>query len=381
MWPPSISDASSFQIPIFPPPPPAIPSQQPVPLPPLPLSMLLRCLVPPPLRTLSGIPTCPSISIPSRSEANVDFGFPYLFQPPKIFPPESESESKQVQHPYSSDGLAISRKPKRLHKPSRSTSDGVGVLSKKCKKISATTLSDTNEHIEDIRRFARAFKMKRLSLGLTQTQIGRALTAGDGPAYSQSAICRFEKLDITPKSAQRIKPVLERWLAELEGRRVGETPVLPHASTSTSGLGDGNSMCGSVHSSPEGNACGGFGGVIDGGICRMDFESDESCAGIRKRKSRTNFSADALDRLNHEFNINMHPSGSRISQLASQLNYDREVIRVWFCNKRQSFRNSGSQTTSTNSLADNATPSWLPFRIPLDDEAPIDLSTKASSSQ
>lgn len=64
-------------------------------------------------------------------------------------------------------------------------------MGKKCKKISATTLSDTNEHIEDIRRFAKAFKMKRLSLGLTQTQIGRALTAGDGPAYSQSAICRW----------------------------------------------------------------------------------------------------------------------------------------------------------------------------------------------
>lgn len=123
---------------------------------------------------------------------------------------------------------------------------------------------------------------------------------------------RFEKLDITPKSAQRIKPVLERWLAELEGRRVGETPVLPHSSTSTSGLGDGNSICGSIHSNPEDNACGGFGGAIDGssgGVCRMDFESDESCAGIRKRKSRTNFSADALDRLNHEFSINMHPSG------------------------------------------------------------------------
>jgi class 6 POU domain transcription factor len=29
-------------------------------------------------------------------------------------------------------------------------------------------------------------------------------------------ICRFEKLDITPKSAQKIKPVLERWMMEAE---------------------------------------------------------------------------------------------------------------------------------------------------------------------
>ena len=35
--------------------------------------------------------------------------------------------------------------------------------------------------------------------------------------------CRFEKLDITPKSAQKIKPVLERWMKEAEERLV---PIL-----------------------------------------------------------------------------------------------------------------------------------------------------------
>jgi len=29
---------------------------------------------------------------------------------------------------------------------------------------------------------------------------------------------RFEKLDITPKSAQKIKPVLEHWMKEAEER-------------------------------------------------------------------------------------------------------------------------------------------------------------------
>lgn len=33
-------------------------------------------------------------------------------------------------------------------------------------------------------------------------------------------IFRFEKLDITPKSAQKIKPVLERWMKEAEERLV-----------------------------------------------------------------------------------------------------------------------------------------------------------------
>ena len=37
----------------------------------------------------------------------------------------------------------------------------------------------------------------RLSLGLTQAQVGLALQSTDGLAVSQSSICRFEKLEIT----------------------------------------------------------------------------------------------------------------------------------------------------------------------------------------
>lgn len=46
-------------------------------------------------------------------------------------------------------------------------------------------------NLEEIKEFAKQFKMKRLSLGLTQTQVGQALSLTDGPAYSQSAICRL----------------------------------------------------------------------------------------------------------------------------------------------------------------------------------------------
>ncbi|XP_023578481.1 POU domain, class 6, transcription factor 1 isoform X6 [Octodon degus] len=79
-------------------------------------------------------------------------------------------------------------------------------------------LDEDGINLEEIREFAKNFKIRRLSLGLTQTQVGQALTATEGPAYSQSAICRFEKLDITPKSAQKLKPVLEKWLNEAELR-------------------------------------------------------------------------------------------------------------------------------------------------------------------
>lgn len=45
-------------------------------------------------------------------------------------------------------------------------------------------------NLDEIKEFAKAFKIRRLSLGLTQTQVGQALAITEGPAYSQSAICR-----------------------------------------------------------------------------------------------------------------------------------------------------------------------------------------------
>ena len=46
-------------------------------------------------------------------------------------------------------------------------------------------------NLDEIREFAKQFKIRRLSLGLTQTQVGQALSATEGPSYSQSAICRW----------------------------------------------------------------------------------------------------------------------------------------------------------------------------------------------
>lgn len=45
-------------------------------------------------------------------------------------------------------------------------------------------------NLDEIKEFAKVFKFRRLSLGLTQTQVGQALSVTEGPAYSQSAICR-----------------------------------------------------------------------------------------------------------------------------------------------------------------------------------------------
>lgn len=155
--------------------------------------------------------------------------------------------------------------------------------------------------LEEIKHFAKAFKLRRLSLGLTQTQVGLALTSSEGPSYSQSAICRFEKLDITPKSAQKIKPVLERWMREAEERL----------------------QSGGSHALAD---------LVGGGVGGAEP--------AKKRKQRTSFTPQALQVLNRFFEASTHPTGAEMTELAEQLNYDREVVRVWFCNKRQAFKNT-----------------------------------------
>lgn len=164
--------------------------------------------------------------------------------------------------------------------------------------VSKPQQSGTDEeciNLEEIREFAKNFKIRRLSLGLTQTQVGQALTATEGPAYSQSAICRFEKLDITPKSAQKLKPVLERWLAEAElWNQKGQQNL-------------------------------------------MEFVGGEPS---KKRKRRTSFTPQAIEVLNSYFEKNALPTGQEITHIAKELNYDREVVRVWFCNRRQTLKNT-----------------------------------------
>ncbi|XP_785865.3 POU domain, class 6, transcription factor 1 isoform X2 [Strongylocentrotus purpuratus] len=163
-------------------------------------------------------------------------------------------------------------------------------------------------NLEEIKEFAKAFKIRRLSLGLTQTQVGQALSQSEGPAYSQSAICRFEKLDITPKSAQKIKPVLERWMAEAEERHKNGLNQL------------------------------------------TDFIGSEP---VKKRKRRTSFTPQALEYLSRHFEKNTHPTGAEMTALAQELNYDREVIRVWFCNKRQALKNTIKKLKAADTTMNN----------------------------
>ncbi|XP_067888328.1 POU domain, class 6, transcription factor 2 [Heterodontus francisci] len=258
-----------------------------------------------------------------------------------IKPGQQQQQHPQVGQPVSQANLLhrahgqASLAPSPVHQASSSSSSSCSSSALSVGQLVSNPQTAAGEvdgvNLEEIREFAKAFKIRRLSLGLTQTQVGQALSATEGPAYSQSAICRhtilrshfflpqdtqessiassltaklnpgllyparFEKLDITPKSAQKIKPVLERWMAEAEARH-------------RAGMQNLTEFIGSEPS--------------------------------KKRKRRTSFTPQALEILNAHFEKNTHPSGQEMTEIAEKLNYDREVVRVWFCNKRQALKNT-----------------------------------------
>ncbi|XP_069087001.1 POU domain, class 6, transcription factor 1 isoform X1 [Pleurodeles waltl] len=229
-------------------------------------------------------------------------------QPPPIrkqsAPEVLKAEQMPVMHPIQPAPTVSQPPPAITNTPLENTSCSTPVtitcsetptVGQLVSKPQTPSVNEDGINLEEIREFAKNFKIRRLSLGLTQTQVGQALTATEGPAYSQSAICRFEKLDITPKSAQKLKPVLEKWLNEAELRNQ------------------------------------------EGQQNLMEFVGGEPS---KKRKRRTSFTPQAIEILNAYFEKNALPTGQEITEIAKELNYDREVVRVWFCNRRQTLKNT-----------------------------------------
>ncbi|XP_060676765.1 POU domain, class 5, transcription factor 3-like [Hemiscyllium ocellatum] len=136
-------------------------------------------------------------------------------------------------------------------------------------------------------QFAKELKHKRITLGFTQADVGLALGNLYGKMFSQTTICRFEALQLSFKNMCKLKPILQRWLNDAENN----------------------------------------GGLQE--ICNMEQVLDQS----RKRKRRTSIETGVKRNLETYFMKCPKPTSEEISQIAEDLCLDKEVIRVWFCNR------------------------------------------------
>ncbi|VDO24317.1 unnamed protein product [Brugia timori] len=71
----------------------------------------------------------------------------------------------------------------------------------------------------ELERFAEHFKQRRIKLGVTQADVGKALAHLKMPgvgSLSQSTICRFESLTLSHNNMVALKPILHSWLEKAE---------------------------------------------------------------------------------------------------------------------------------------------------------------------
>lgn len=140
---------------------------------------------------------------------------------------------------------------------------------------------------DDLELFAKVFKQRRIKLGYTQADVGLALGTLYGNVFSQTTICRFEALQLSFKNMCKLKPLLQKWLHEAD------------CSTGTTS------------------------------------NLDKVAAQGRTRKKRTSIEVSVKGVLECHFSKMPKPAAQDITRLADNLGLEKEVVRVWFCNRRQ----------------------------------------------
>ncbi|XP_074122607.1 POU domain, class 2, transcription factor 1 isoform X4 [Sminthopsis crassicaudata] len=163
------------------------------------------------------------------------------------------------------------------------------------KRIDTPSLEEPSD-LEELEQFAKTFKQRRIKLGFTQGDVGLAMGKLYGNDFSQTTISRFEALNLSFKNMCKLKPLLEKWLNDAENL------------SSDSALSNPSAL-----NSPG-----------------------QGIEGLnRRRKKRTSIETNIRVALEKSFLENQKPTSEEITMIADQLKMEKEVIRVWFCNRRQ----------------------------------------------
>ncbi|XP_078590610.1 uncharacterized protein LOC144870419 isoform X2 [Branchiostoma floridae x Branchiostoma japonicum] len=160
---------------------------------------------------------------------------------------------------------------------------------------------DEPSQLEELEQFAKMFKQRRIKLGFTQGDVGLAMGKLYGNDFSQTTISRFEALNLSFKNMCKLKPLLEKWLQDADSSMANPGAL------------------GSPHGSIE---------VLG-----------------RRRKKRTSIETNVRVALEKAFIQNPKPTSEEIGIIAEQLGMEKEVVRVWFCNRRQKEKRINPQSS------------------------------------
>lgn len=140
---------------------------------------------------------------------------------------------------------------------------------------------------DDLVKFSDYFKKRRMALGYSQSDVGSAVGSKFHREFSQTTICRFEALQLSFKNMCNLKAILEKWLEEVE----------------------------------QGKA--------------KSFEELQRFRSLGKRKRRASIELKVKLALEKQFLKNSRPTRDEILTIANAMGLDKDVVRVWFCNRRQ----------------------------------------------
>eukprot|EP00105_Crassostrea_gigas_P001515 XP_011413735.1 PREDICTED: POU domain, class 2, transcription factor 3 isoform X1 [Crassostrea gigas] len=185
---------------------------------------------------------------------------------------------------------------------------------------------EENIDLEELEQFAKTFKRRRIELGFTQGDVGLAMGKLYGNDFSQTTISRFEALNLSFKNMCKLKPLLQKWLK------------------------DADTMCANLNT-PVGGSPGGNGNSL----------SPESVA--RRRKKRTSIETNIRVALEKSFQQNPKPSSEEITSVADQLSMEKEVVRVWFCNRRQKQKRINPPSNYNHQMSSPLSPPITPVQV------------------
>ena len=192
-----------------------------------------------------------------------------------------------------------------------------------------------------------------LFAGFTQADVGAALGKLYGSEFSQTTVSRFEALRLTFNNMVRLQPLLETWLShvvKLQQRgfvkkvdsESGVVALVPSGQSGTAGAHDTSALgCELATSTTTGSVAsgGGEGGEANGSGSDADTVSElidlPGPNRKRKRKRRTTIDGELRMQLEKHYLIDPKPAPNSLLWISAQLNVDKEVVRVWFCNRRQ----------------------------------------------